>query len=262
MANWMRTLWNALLFRDQGFSDFRRGGGLFLQGLALIALVALLTGLPALAIDAIGGLRHTAAEADLSQARAGFEEFLRRAEPFLQNLPDEARRQFLEQMRLGFQMSMEITAEVVGLPTALPGPLVVLLEAAGDWLSRPFGGGFPLAAAALGTWLGYGIWVMLFAKLLGGKGGLADFFGTTALYATPHLLAVFDRVPYLGSLLGVVAYFWGAALYVKAVKISHDLTYERAFLAAILPLLIAVGLLVLLAMALAGLIAIAIASAG
>ena len=56
-------------------------------------------------------------------------------------------------------------------------------------------GGFPLAAVALGTWLGYGIWVMLFAKLLGGRSTLAGFFSTTALYAVPHLLSFFAFIP-------------------------------------------------------------------
>ncbi len=77
----------------------------------------------------------------------------------------------MEQMRAGMDMGLRIGERIGGLPTMMPAPISRLLTAVGGWFSRPFSGAaFPLAAATLGTWLGYGIWVMLVAKLLGGRG--------------------------------------------------------------------------------------------
>ena len=107
----------------------------------------------------------------------------------------------------------------------MPKPINTFFEQVGKWVSQPFtAGGFPLAAVALATWLGYGIWVMLFAKLLGGRGTLAGFFGVTALYAVPHLLSFFAFIPILGGILGLIAYFWGLAIYIKGTASSHQMT--------------------------------------
>jgi hypothetical protein len=38
---------------------------------------------------------------------------------------------------------------------------------------------------------------MLLAKLLGGRGTLAGFLGTSALYAAPHALGFFAWIPCL-----------------------------------------------------------------
>jgi hypothetical protein len=91
----------------------------------------------------------------------------------------------------------------------------------------------------LGAWLGYGIWVMLFAKLLGGRASLASFFGATAIFVVPHLLLILRWVPILGGLLAFIAFVWGLALYVKATAVSHGLTLDRALLAvAFIPIML------------------------
>ncbi len=240
MAEWIRTLWAALTFDNAAFTRFRERRDAFLQGFLLIVIVALIVGVPALISDTVKGLKSPSVQAELDQATTQFENVIGQIEPLLQNfVPEPARSQALDQARQSFKMGLDIAAEVEKAPTMLPRPVTRLLEAVGRWLSRPFGGaGFPLAAAALGTWLGYGIWVMLFAKLLGGKGSLTGFFGTTALYAVPHLLRILSWVPFLGGLLALVAFAWGAAIYVKGTAVSHQLSFERALLAVILPLLI------------------------
>ena len=96
----------------------------------------------------------------------------------------------IEQIRENFRVGMDIATQISEVEAVLPQPMGIIFEQLGVWASRPFGGsaGVPLAVATLGAWLGYGIWVMLIAKLFGGRGTLPGFFGTTALFAIPQLL--------------------------------------------------------------------------
>jgi hypothetical protein len=165
--------------------------------------------------------------------------------------------QIVGQIKQYMQMGMDIATRVMTLPTILPKPLGGIFQAIGAWLSRPFGNaGFPLSQAVLTTWLGYGIWVMLFAKLMGGRATLARFFGTTALYAVPHLLNICAPLPIAGPLLGFVAFIWGAVIYVKATAVSHELSEGKALLAVILPLIVAAAVAFLVGMGFATFIAI------
>jgi hypothetical protein len=146
----------------------------------------------------------------------------------------------------GTRMAMQIANAIHQLPTRLPRPVGPLLASAGRWLSLPWQNAlFPLGSAVLATWLGYGIWVMLAAKLLGGQGSLARFFGATALYALPHVLGIFARIPYLGGVLGFIGFAWGLVIYVRATAVSHELSIERALLSVLMPALIAVVLTLL-----------------
>jgi hypothetical protein len=260
MATWMRMLWNGLLFRDEAFTGLRDRRDAFLQGFLVVVVIALIIGFPALVGDLARGLRPNAIEAELDQVMSEFDQIMQQMQPFLGNMPSGAMdlvvAQIKENMRFGFNIAQQIES----LPTFLPKPINTFFEAVGEWVSQPFTvSGFPLAAVALGTWLGYGIWVMLFAKILGGRGTLAGFFGVTALYAVPHLLSFFAFVPVLGGVLGLIAYVWGLAIYIKGTASSHQMSLERALLAVVLPLLLVLLLVFIGAMGLAALIAISMA---
>jgi hypothetical protein len=85
---------------------------------------------------------------------------------------------------------------------------------------------------------------------------LAGFFGVTALYAVPHLLSFFAFIPILGGVLGLIAYFWGLAIYIKGTASSHQMTLGRALLAVVLPVLLVLLLAFVGAMGLAAILAI------
>lgn len=259
MKAWLRDLWDAARLRTNVFSGLAARSDAFLHGFLVIVAVALVAGLPAFVLDLAHGGGATEV-ADAAAARADVRQALETAAPVLERLGmgTEARAQIVQ----GFDLGLTIGTEVTALPTRLPKPFGAIFRAVGGWLSRPFAdrGGFPLAVAALGTWLGYGIWVMLFAKLLGGRGALHGFFGSTALFAVPHLLGVFGRVPVLGAVLGVVAFVWGVVIYVKATAVSHALSFERALLAVALPLMILLLLIILLLPLVAGAIAVLFAA--
>jgi hypothetical protein len=81
---------------------------------------------------------------------------------------------------------------------------------------------------------------------MGGRGTLTGFFGTTALFAVPHVLDFFRWVPYVGAFLGFVAFIWGLAVYVKATAVSHQFRPALGFVAMILPVVVAAFLGILL----------------
>jgi hypothetical protein len=123
-----------------------------------------------------------------------------------------------------------------------------LLSNLGAFLSLPF--------SRLAGWIGYGIWVLLAAKLLGGRATVSQMLGATALYAVPHVLNILGPVPCLGGMLGLVATVWGIAIYVKALAVANDFGVGRATAATVLPALLftalaLLGMLVLFILSLA-----------
>jgi hypothetical protein len=262
MSEWIRTLWNGTLFRGPAFSGLNERRDAFLQGLLIVLVIGLLVGLPGLIGDVVAGLRPNAIEAEMDKAMSEIDQVVQQMQPFLGNMPSGELEGIIAQVKEYMRFGFDIAQKVEAMPTILPKPIDRVFQAIGEWASKPFAGSsFPLGAAVLGTWLGYGIWVMLFAKLLGGRGTLAGFFGATALYAVPHTLSFFAFVPVLGGILGFLAYFWGLAIYVKGTSVSHQLSIERALLAVLLPALIALLVAIVGATGLATLIAISASGA-
>ncbi len=264
MKAWLRDLWSAALLRSEVFARLSARSDAFLRGFLVVVVVALIAGLPALVTDMVKGTRADEA-ADFVVDRSGLRESLQQALPMLDGLGLSAadREQILEQIMQNLDLGLRIGAETAALPTLLPEPIGAVFNAVGGWLSRPFAdGGFPLAAAALGTWLGYGVWVMLAAKLLGGRGALHSFFGATALFAIPHVLGIFGRVPVVGPILGFVAFAWGIAIYVKATSVSQQFSVARSLLAVAAPLLLIIAVTALLAPMVLSLFALLLVAAG
>lgn len=257
MAGWIRGLVDVALFRTAAYRQFSQRRDAFLRGFLVIAAIALLAGLPSFVEGLMQGPANSVSADEVADASQGLRQSMVDLEAALSRFGvssaegDEIRARIEE----GIELMHRIGGEVQDLPTALPRPVGRLLRAVGGWLSQPFAdAGFPLAAAVLGTWLGYGVWVMLAAKWLGGRGSLVSFFGTTALFAVPHVADVFAWVPYVGSALAFVAALWGIAIYVKATAVSHELSGGRALLAAALPLLVVLGVGLLFAAGLAVLV--------
>ncbi len=235
MKEWVRTLVDAALLRTEAFTRFRDRLDVFFQGFLIVVAVALLTGLPGLVRGVVDAATPRSAEAQLEQATARLEAALAQMEPYLSSASPAAQEQVAQIVRAA-RLWTAAGIEIANLPALLPRPVGRVLEAFGAWLSLPFTkGGLPLTAAALSIWLGYGVWVMLLAKLLGGRGTLAGFLGTSALYAVPHVLTVFAFIPCLGPLLGLAAVVWGAVIYVKATAVSHHLSAGRAAVAVLVP---------------------------
>lgn len=247
MRAWIRTLWDAAIFRTEAYQRWSDRRDAFMQGFLVIVVIALLAGVPGFVSQFVKGLRP--AEAEISDVRAGFREVMQQMAPYLagMDVPAEVQDQIVQQIEQNLEGGFNIASEIAALPAALPRPIGKTLEAMGAWLSTPFSkAGFPLGAAVLATWLGYGIWVMLAARLMGGRGALTGFFGATALFAVPHVLDLFRWVPYVGPWLGAIAFFWGVAIYMKATAVSHKFQGVLGVVAVLLPLVVAAFLSILL----------------
>lgn len=159
------------------------------------------------------------------------EEFRQGLEQAFQFMPEDATQEIVtEQILQNAEVGFAIMADIANLPTPLPRGIGGFFQALGRWLSNPLG--------HLAAWMSYAIWVLLFAKLLGGKGGVDRFLGVTAMYAVPGLLSFFSPIACLGGLLGLVAIVWGWIIYVKAVQVSQRFDLGKAVLASVLPFLI------------------------
>jgi len=90
-------------------------------------------------------------------------------------------------MIASIRSGMELGFGVAELSTPLPRFIGGVLSSLGVWLSLPF--------TRLTRWIGYTIWVLLVAKLLGGRATAAQALGATALYAVPHVLDILDKDP-------------------------------------------------------------------
>jgi hypothetical protein len=235
MKELLQLAWDTVRFRHEAYAQHVARPDALKRGLALLVLVTLVAGLVPFFISLVGDLRPVDIEEQRSAADQGIQEFLSSLDTMRQfvDLPPDVERQIVANMKAGIDMGLRIEA----LPTALPKPLGRILQDLGLLLSLPF--------SRMAGWIGYAIWVLLVAKLLGGRATVSEMLGATALYATPHVLGILGFVPCLGGLLGLAATLWGIAIYVKAVAVSHDLSIRRAIVATIAPGLI-IGALLLM----------------
>jgi hypothetical protein len=155
-------------------------------------------------------------------------------------------QEFMDQFLDNFESGFRIGVAIDSLETPLPRGLARWFESLGGWLSSALG--------QLGAFLAYAVWVLLFAKLLGGAGGVDRFLGLTALFALPHLLSIFSFIPCVGPLLALIGWLWGVAVYVKAVQVSQRFDAGKAILATVLPALIVA--VIVMVVAFVGLLAI------
>lgn len=251
MSAWINMLRGGLVLDTATFLQLRERRDAVMRGFLFIVVIALLAGFPAFVLSfARGAQAHPLSEAETGQVMAELQQALDQMSPVLGGLPPGLTDAIRENVRIGVSIAQQIQQ----LPRPLPLALGEMLQAIGAWLSVPFARGLvPLGLASLATWLGYGTWVLLAGRLLGGRGSMVPFFGATSLYAAPHLLNVFGFLPVLGPITYIVAFLWGLVIYVKATAVSHEIGLGRALLAVLLPALILIGLVVLVLIVLIGL---------
>ncbi len=229
------------------------------RGLMLIVIVALLSSL----FTFLGNLAGSFNQPSIADIRR---EFMQSLEQQMQLNPAwqdrEFRKMFEGSLEEGLGIAEDIMKEPLNL-SFLPRWLESLLGALGRWLSTPL--------AWLGAWAWYALWVLLVAKLMGGRATLERMLGATALFAVPHafyilgdlinlagsLPAVGACIGFIGSLIGLALFVWGVVIYIKATAVVNEFSMSKAAVATLLPSLVAIaiasiGLMLIVLLALLG----------
>ena len=218
------------------------------RGLLLMVVVALLVEL----FPFLSGITSSFRRVDVAAMQGDIE---RQIEQQMQFNPAWQDPEFRQVFKEYFGAVFAIVKDIVALKpnvSFLPDWLDHLLNAFGAWLSTPL--------AWLGAWAGYALWVMLFAKLLGGRATLEKMLAATTLTVVPHLLDVLvsligllSSIPLVGAcfgigggLIGLAAWVWGIAVYVKATAMANEFGLDKATLATVLPALLALLLVFVL----------------
>jgi hypothetical protein len=221
----------ALSLDTQTFVAQREARDTFRKGVLFIVVITLLAGSLSLVVSTVKGFLPPKWDAQ----RDELEDQISQVFKFLPLEMDAE----TERMIVGsIQAGLDIGFEIAQLPTPLPRPVKDFLQALGGWVTAPL--------LRLGGWMGYAFWVLLVAKLLGGRATLSQMLGCTALYVAPQILTILQVIPCLGPILAFVAFVWGLVIYIKATAVANELGPGRALLAAILPAAVLIGLISLI----------------
>ena len=224
MENTIAVLRGVISLDEQTYRDFLTSKDVMKRGFLILLACFLIAGLPVFGQRFISAYRGF--EPEVVQ---GVQEQMTTLFSFMQ-MPEGFDEEFMRQFQQNFQIGMDIGQQLDELPTPLPRVISAFLQALGAWISATI--------SPIGPWLGYGILVLLLAKMAGGRGILNHFFGLTALYAMPNLLGVFDFIPFVGPALSLLGLIWGIVVYVRAVQVSQEFTAGKAMLITFLPVLI------------------------
>lgn len=218
MKEMFQTLWKALILDDDTFRRWRDHPNVFLNGLILIVVVSLIAGSIPFVVDLV----ERVSPFDFAQVRREMDEGM---EVWRQFMPDdpEFQRQFNENWEWGLRMGERFAQLRPPLGNVFSG----FFEALSSYLSSPL--------SSLGNWMLYAALVLLAAQLLGGKGTLPIWLGTSALYVIPTLLGILRPVQCVGGLLALIGFGWGLVIYIKALTVSAELDWGKAILAVFAP---------------------------
>ena len=237
MNDMINTLKGVVLLDEKTFQTFMASETRMKRGIFILLACFLVATLP----TAIGQLIDKVQPFTPERAEVFQEQFLQGFEQVMPFLPvDDNFKTFMDQFKENFAFGTGIAVAIDALPRPLPRAVGGFLQAFGGWLSVPF--------THLASWMAYAIWVLLFAKITGGFGGVNRFLGMTALYAVPNLLGFFSFIPFLGGIISFVGVIWGWIVYIKATSVSQEFTTGKAILVAILPVLVIFGAIFLITM--------------
>jgi len=206
----IRLAWEALFLSEAPCVEMRESSNPALRGLGLIVLVAVAVALVGLAGTAL----EWATTPNMRDIQEAVLEGIQQM-PWYQELQStpEFRGRFQQQYKLWWR----IFPRMFGAPDIASAALRIIL--------------LPLGLAL--TWFLYGLVAHLFARLLGGQGGLGQTLGCTALAVAPQLLNMATVFPYL--VIGGVVGTWTLLCRYVALKTCHRLTWGRALAATLLP---------------------------
>ncbi|NOZ27338.1 MAG: YIP1 family protein [Chloroflexi bacterium] len=238
VARPLSLLWRALWLQPSAYEEIREDDAPVVEGLFLIVLVAV--------VIAVSNLAGTVVEWASIPHMADIKEVIYRnyeQMSWFQMLQREIGPSFTEQFRRWYDLGWQVFPRLFGAPD--PG------SAALGIITKPL--------MLIIGWLVYGVLAHGGARLLGGEGTLSQTLGVTALAVAPQVIHLADAVPFLA--VGGVVGTWTLICRYMGLRIAHDLTWPRALVATLFPLVI-LWLLGILLIAVAALIALPLIMGG
>lgn len=210
MKTLIRLAWEALFLKEEPYGEMRDNPSPALRGLGFVALLALAVALAGL----VGTALEWATTPNLEAIQQIVLEGLQQSPWYEEMETDPA---FRKNFSRWYAWGWRIFPPMFGAPN--------IGAAASRILLLPLG--------LMMTWLLYGIVAHLFARMLGGQGGLGQMLGCTALALAPRALNLATLLPYV--VVGGVVGSWTILCRYVALKACHRLTWGRALAATLLP---------------------------
>lgn len=238
------TFVGALMLRHQTFVDLRERSDVFLRGFLVLFLVGLAVGFSA-GLEGVSRqlVPPLSKEEVMEQVRANFNDNWRG--------PVEMRPLIESYVTEGVSMVYEIIG-LVPRGGEFARPVSSLLVLIGTTVAVPF-------SWAWAGWLLFaGLLFHLTSRWLGGRAGIAQMLGLTALAAAPQILLVVSSfftilqnvsalpLGFLVSLIGLIVAIWSVVLYVKATSVAQGFSWLRALGAIVLGYVVLIGVFILL----------------
>ena len=176
----------------------------------------------------------------------------------LPDAPTPARHSFVERVIGALRLDAATYDEVEHDPSSLgqAAGVVVLAALAAAIGAASRGGG--AAGAVFGSLIGWlistaFIWVVG-VRWMNHTSDYRELLRTLGFASAPQLLFVLGGIPILGTLLGLVAWGWGLAAFVVAVRQALDVTTSRALWVCVLAVLLNAACIIGLALLVGGLL--------
>lgn len=239
MKNLIRLAWEALFLSETPYAQMRDGPKPVPRGLLFVVLLAIILAL----VGLVGTTLEWASSPRMSDIRQVVLEEIQQM-PWYQELQNEP--EFVQQFQQYYDMGWEYFPQMSGAGIGNAALQIVVSP-----ITTTIG------------WLLYGLLGHLFARLLGGRGSLAQTLGCTALAFTPRLLNLVSFLPYIA--VGGVIGTWTLLSRYVALKTAHQLSWGRAMWATLLPYILAyvlVALLILILIAIGPAVATAFINTG
>ncbi len=209
----VRLAWEALFLKEEPYAEIREASNPALRGLGLIVLVAVAVALTSL----VGTALEWATAPDMLDIQPVVFQGIQQMPWYREMQSDPAFRKGFQERWEMLEMLWSLAPQLFGTPNIAPAASRIIL--------------LPLGLTL--TWFLYGVVAYLFARLLGGQGGLGQMLGCTALAVAPQLLNLATFLPYV--VVGGVVGTWMILCRYVALKTCHRLTWGRALAATLLP---------------------------
>ncbi|WP_298401979.1 Yip1 family protein [uncultured Chloroflexus sp.] len=225
------TFNGALTLNQRVFTELRDAPDGVRRGFLLILMVGLLVGV----FQSASALISVADPARVVEAfRFGYRQSLEQQQAAATTLEQR------EVIRLLLESEDELAqmvGDILDLPTTLPRPIPLILEALGQAVSTPL---TYLSGMLLAVTLTH-----LAARQLGGQGGIRAMVAVGSLSVAPHALDALTFIPVLSFPISMIAWGWGLIILISGTAVVHRLDSGKATLAVLLypSLLIVLGIL-------------------